>query len=185
MFALHVRPGLEIRLLEKRHAPEVFARVDAERDHIRPFLPWADLTRGVADVEAFITRSLRRFGEQNGWDAGIWLDGAYAGGIGAHYYDWLNRKTEIGYWLSREAVGRGIMTDCVRQVCRYLFDELGLHRIEIRCATENVRSRAIPERLGFTFEGVLRGANLLHGRYHDQALYSLLATDGGGSAQDV
>jgi ribosomal-protein-serine acetyltransferase len=177
VLTLHVREGLDIRLLEIRHAPVVFARVASERDRLREWLPWVDATESEAEVASFIGKSLARFTANNGFDAGIWLDGQYSGGIGVHYYDWVNRRTEVGYWLSQAAEGRGIMTACCRAVVRYAFEDLLLHRVEIRCATGNLKSRRIPERLGFTLEGTLRKAQFLNGRYVDIAVYGLLRGD--------
>lgn len=177
MFVLHVRNGVEIRPLERRQAPMVFVRANAEREYLGEWLPWIEITHSVEDVESFIEKSAVKFAAKNGVDAGIWLDGEFVGGIGLHYYDWSNRRTEIGYWLSKDATGRGIMTDCCRTVIRYVFDELLFHRVEIRCATGNAKSRHIPERLGFTLEGTLRKAQFLNGRYVDLAVYGLLRTD--------
>lgn len=177
MFRLPVREGLEIRLLEPHHAPLIFARVEAEREYLGEWLPWVESTGSAAHVGAFLEKSLAKFTANNGFDAGIWLEGEFAGGIGVHYYDWENRRTEIGYWLSQAATGRGIMTACCRTVIRYLFDELHLHRVEIRCATGNLKSRRIPERLGFTLEGTLRRAQFLNDRYVDLAIYGLLRGD--------
>jgi ribosomal-protein-serine acetyltransferase len=69
------------------------------------------------------------------------------------------------------------MTRAVRAVVEHAFKDLGLHRVEIRCAVGNARSRAIPERLGFRQEGVLRDAEHVLGRRLDVVLYSRLATD--------
>lgn len=175
MFALTVKPGLELRPYELSHAPTVFARVDAERQYLREWLPWVDSTQSVADSEEFIRGSREKWAT-GAWDAGIWVDGAYAGGLGLHYLDTVNRKTEIGYWLSAACTGRGLMTECCRAVINELF-RAGVNRIEIRCATENRRSRAIPEHLGFTLEGIAQEALWLHDRHVDVAVYALLAAD--------
>jgi ribosomal-protein-serine acetyltransferase len=83
--------------------------------------------------------------------------------------DWLHRRAEIGYWLGREFQGHGMVTDACRAVTRHALVELGLNRVEIRCATGNAKSKAIPLRLGFTLEGVLRQAEL--------EVYSMLRSD--------
>jgi len=67
------------------------------------------------------------------------------------------------------------MTRTVYGACRYFFDALGLNRVEIRCDPANTRSRAIPERLGFTQEGVLRQVGTLSHGYYDHVVYGLLA----------
>jgi ribosomal-protein-serine acetyltransferase len=69
------------------------------------------------------------------------------------------------------------MSASCRAVIAHGFGALGLHRVSIRCAVENRRSRAIPERLGFTFEGVARGSEWLYDHFVDHAIYGLLRTD--------
>lgn len=64
-----------------------------------------------------------------------------------------------------------------------MFQEYGLNRIEIACATGNAKSRVIPERLGFKLEGVLRESEFLNGRHVDQAIYSMLASEFAGAQQ--
>jgi ribosomal-protein-serine acetyltransferase len=89
----------------------------------------------------------------------------------------VNRVGEIGYWLAAAAQGRGTMTECCRLLVRYAFLTLDLNRVEIAAATGNQRSRAVPERLGFKFEGVLREREELYGTFVDHAVYSQLRSE--------
>jgi ribosomal-protein-serine acetyltransferase len=174
MFSAIIRPGLELRLLEERHTKVVYALADRNREHLREWFAWVDATKSEDDILAFIRRSLHQFASNLGFSAGIWEQARYAGNISLHKVDWLNRRAEIGYWLGREFQGRGIVTDACRAVTRHALVELELNRVEIRCATGNAKSKAIPMRLGFTLEGVLRQAELLHERYVDLEVYSML-----------
>jgi ribosomal-protein-serine acetyltransferase len=88
-----------------------------------------------------------------------------------------NQIGYIGYWLAASYQGKGIMTKSCQMLIDYAFETLKLHRVVITCATENQRSRAIPLRLGFTHEGVARGAELLYGRFLDYDTYALLVSD--------
>ncbi len=177
MFSASLRDGFALRLLEERHARTLFVAVEREREHLRPWLPWVDATRTEEDTLSFIRSVLEQFSENRGFAAGIWNGPRLAGTIGVHRIDWINRRVEIGYWLGREYEGRGIMTDACRAVLTHLFRELELHRVEIRCAATNLRSAAIPKRLGFTLDGTLREAQFVGGRYHDLLVFGMLRQD--------
>jgi len=84
----------------------------------------------------------------------------------------------VGYWLRPEARGRGAATVAVQLVARWAFDELGVRRLELTTAPENVASQRVAERAGFTREGVLRGlvATKDDGR-RDSVMFSLLPAD--------
>jgi ribosomal-protein-serine acetyltransferase len=97
--------------------------------------------------------------------------------IGHIGIDWTHRSTALGYWLAEKHQARGFMTMACRAYVEHAFGKLGLNRVEIRAATENHRSRAVPERLGFKLEGVVRDAEWLYDRYVDHAVYGLLARD--------
>lgn len=160
----------ELRELEAAHAEPLFAVVDANRTHLRQWLPWLDDTTEVSHVEAFIRRS------QDNVLRGIWHEGQIAGVIDLHGIDWQQGSARIGYWLAASVEGKGLMT----QACRAMVDlafERGLHRVEIRCAEGNFRSRAIPVRLGFMQEGLLREAEWLYDHHVDHVVYVMLAQD--------
>lgn len=175
--SLRVDDEIELRLLEKRHAPDVFALTDENREHLRPWLPWVDGTRSVQDTIAFIERSIEQARKNNGFQAGIWYRGQLAGVIGNHFIDWPNKKTVLGYWLGAPFQGRGIMTRACHALVTYAFKNLELNRVEIQAATENVRSQRVPERLGFAREGVLREAEWVGNRFVDHVVYGLIRKD--------
>lgn len=177
MFTFMINTDTELKLLEERHAEKVFSLIDQSRDSLRNWLPWVDATKTIHDSKDFINAGLRQFSNNNGFQAGIWYQGELAGVIGLHHIDWSNRATSIGYWLGRKFEGKGLMTKACRAVVDYCFTELKLHRIEIRAATENHKSLAIPERLGFQKEGCLRSSEWLSDKYVDHYVFSLIQHD--------
>ncbi len=177
MFRAFVRDDVYLQLLEERHAAQVFALVDREREYLRRWLPWVDATQTVDDSLSFIRSSLEQFTSGRGFVAGIWREERLCGVIGTHKLDLLNRHGEIGYWLSREFQGQGIATAACRVVVAHLFDDFGLNRVVIHCAKGNERSCAVARRLGFVEEGLAREAHLLQGRFHDIRVFALLRRD--------
>ena len=81
------------------------------------------------------------------------------------------------YWLAESQQGKGIMTETLKKVIKYIFEKLQLHRIEITCAIGNDRSAALPKKLGFTFEGIARSSGWLYDHFVDMEVYSLVATE--------
>ncbi|MGH9667180.1 MAG: GNAT family N-acetyltransferase [Bryobacteraceae bacterium] len=177
MFQIPIRPDVQLRLMEQRHAAEAFSVVDRNRAYLREWLPWVDRTTSTEDTSRFIQSALEQYARNDGFHAGIWLQERFSGVIGCHKIDWNNRRVELGYWLAQTWQGRGIMTECCRAVVDYAFREWELNRVQIRCATDNVRSCAIPRRLGFTLEGVLRQAERAGHGYRDLNVFGLLARE--------
>src|SRR5260370_31523571 len=165
MFRLPIRENVYLQIMEERHAEAIYTVVDRNREHLRAWLPWVDETTSSDYTLQFIRKSLQQFALNEGFSSAIWVDGRVAGGIGFHNINWMNRNVEIGYWISTEFEGHGIVTDACRALVDYAFHEWGLNRVEIRCATSNSRSAAVASRLGFRLEGTLREAQLLHGKY--------------------
>jgi RimJ/RimL family protein N-acetyltransferase len=83
-------------------------------------------------------------------------------------------RCDLGYWLAPQARGRGVMTRAVVLLSRWAFEALPVDRVEITIEPENAESRAVAERAGFTFEGVLRSHTEIKGTRRDMAMYSLL-----------
>jgi ribosomal-protein-serine acetyltransferase len=177
MLFCKVEEQIELRLIGLSKSEELFQLLDANRAHIRPWHPWIDILRTVTDVERAITVWQQQHAMIRGFYAGIWSKGRFCGMINHLNVDWSNRWTALSYWLDAAHQGQGIMTACCRAMLSHAFNTWKLNRVTIECATHNTRSRAIPERLGFRFEGVIREVEWLHDRYVDHAVYGMLSSD--------
>jgi ribosomal-protein-serine acetyltransferase len=174
--------GYVLRLLEEADADELFGVIDANREHLGAWVPWVAFEHEPADVLPFIRATRKQIGDNNGLQTAI-VDpgGRIVGMVGFHAVEWMHRTSSIGYWLARDEQGRGTMTEAVRAYVDYGFATMKLNRIAIRAAVENARSRAIPQRLGFREEGVLRGIERIGDRTLDGVVYAMLAADWPGA----
>jgi ribosomal-protein-serine acetyltransferase len=165
-----------LRVLEEADAQELYAVIDVNRDRLARWMPWA-AGQTLEDTLAFIQRTREQMASNDGFQTAIVEDGGIVGVVGFHTVSWQHRSTSIGYWLAESAQSRGTMTRAVQALVDHAFGTWRLHRVEIRAAVENTPSRAIPQRLGFTQEGVAHEAEKLGDRYVDQVVYAILAGD--------
>lgn len=169
---LQITDDSYLRLLDDGDARELHGLIEANRGYLARWLPWA-ASQTFEDTVDFVRRTRSQLSDNDGFQAAIVEEGI-VGVVGYHGVDWANRSTRIGYWLDAGHQGRGTMTAAVRLLVKHALTVWRLHRVEIRIAVENRRSRAIPERLGFRQEGTLRQAELIDGRYLDSVVYSML-----------
>jgi len=174
VFSMRVDDKTFIELLQQHHKEELYSLIDRNRDHLRKWFLWVDKRQSPQDFETIIPIWIRNYADNNRFGAGIRYDGRLVGMINLHYIDWRNKVTSMGYFLGQEYQGKGIVTNCVRISLNYVFNDLGLNKVIIQCATGNKKSRLIPERLGFKEEGISREGQWLYDHYVDLANYSLL-----------
>ncbi len=175
LFVRDPGPGIELRLLEESDAAELFAVVNRNRERLGRWLFWVHETHTAGDIRTFIRQAMIQYAARHGLHCAIRVHGVMAGGIGCRVVESRNHSASIGYWLDAAFERQGIVTRCCRSMLDYAFGEMAMHRVEIRCATHNERSCAIPARLGFTREGVLREAEWVRDSYHDLVIWSMLA----------
>ncbi|HEX3989309.1 MAG TPA: GNAT family protein [Verrucomicrobiae bacterium] len=177
MLCQTVNEETELRLIDREHSKELFGLFEVNREHLRRWHPWVDMMNSAAVVEKSIATWQQQYSSKQGYHAGIWFKQQFCGMISYLNVDCSNRWTALFYWLDAAHQGQGIMTSCCRTMIDHGFDAWKLNRITIECATDNSRSRAIPERLGFRLEGIVRGIEWLHDHYVDHAMYGLLRSD--------
>ncbi len=173
-----IENNLELQVFQHHHAEALFKQVDLHRATLRQWLPWVDSTLSAQDTLDFIDVTITQFKDNKGFQSAVVVDGQVVGALGFHPINWNNLKCSLGYWLSDSCVGRGIMTKATRFLTTYAFEHYQLNRVEIHCGETNKRSRAIPERLGFKQEGILRECEKMSdGRFVDHVVYAMLAKE--------
>jgi ribosomal-protein-serine acetyltransferase len=177
MFSYEIDENLKLVLPQQHHAEEITAVVLENLDELKPWMPWATDDYAIDSAREFISQNLKRLAESGCFAVSVVWNGKNVGSVGFHNLDTDNKSAHIGYWLAKEAQGKGLITRCCRVLIDYLFDELNLNRIQINCNVENVKSRAIPERLGFQLEGIHRQVEFFDNRYGDWAIYAMLKQD--------
>ncbi|WP_217587438.1 GNAT family N-acetyltransferase [Lentibacillus saliphilus] len=177
MFNVRVDDDIVVRMFQMSEAEAIYNLVDQSRDYLREWLPWVDYITGPEQYDAFIQQSFEQYNNQKGLTAGIFYRGELAGVTGFNELDAQHRIAKIGYWIGVQYQGQGIMTRVVEKLIDYAFNDLDFNRVEIRAAVANHKSRAIPERLGFTEEGTIRDAEWLYDHYVDHVIYGILASE--------
>ena len=166
-----------VRRFEIEDADELFALVHRNRAHLGRWMPFVQVTLTSSDTLLFIESTIKQEKSRNGFQCAIVKGGALVGTIGFHSIQQPNRTTTMGYWITAELQGKGIVTKAVQAMIEHAFSVWNLHRIEIQAAVDNKRSRSIAHRLGFTHEGTLRQAESVGGVFQDMAVYGLLRTE--------
>ena len=128
----------------------------------------------IEDLEEFTKKCIEEEESKNNYTFGIYYLGEFVGTIAIKDINYGSKKAEIGYWLEEKSNGKGIMIKSCKAVINYCFEELKLNRIQILVAIENYSSQAIPKKLMFEKEGLLRENECLYGKYVDNYLYSML-----------
>lgn len=140
----------------------VYEAIQASLNELKPWMAFAHMNQTEQDVEANIRDSIAKFITRE--DLRLHLfnkeTGEFIGSSGLHRINWDIPKFEIGYWIDTRFSGRGYITESTEAITKFAFTELNAKRVEIRCDPRNTKSRAIPEKLGFTLEGILKNEGI-------------------------
>ena len=176
MFSLRVDDEITLVLAEERHAGVMTDLIVRNQARLARWEPWAEQPATLEGTRAYIRAALEDFarGRQISTIMAVDDGRTFIGRCGMRINPSL-RVGDIGYWIDGDYEGRGITSRCSRALISAVFDELGLKKVDLRTSVGNTRSRAVAERLGFTYEGVLpRGLQFIK-RADDVALYGVSA----------
>ncbi|UTH74793.1 GNAT family N-acetyltransferase [Chromobacterium sp. IIBBL 290-4] len=161
----------------ERDAEAVHALIERYRATLAQWMSQVVKPRSAAEAEAFLRQQAKSNADGGSAHRIIEVDGEIAGICSLHGISQTHMSARVGYWLADHHVGKGAMRQALAQLLDHAFDDLGLHRVELGCAPENIRSCRVAERLGFRLEGELRDAQRLNGRFWNMRCYGLLASE--------
>ncbi|WP_175639165.1 GNAT family N-acetyltransferase [Metabacillus schmidteae] len=149
---------LLIRMPKPGDGKAVYDAIQASIDELKPWMPFAQKEQSEQETEINIRNAYVRFINREDLRLLIFLKdtGEFIASSGLHRINWDVPKFEIGYWIDTRYSGKGYITEAVQGISNFAFNELKARRIEIRCDSKNEKSRRIPERLGFTLEGIFK-----------------------------
>ena len=166
-----------LRPFERGEAAALNAAIAESREHVRPWLPWADEHGTVEETLDFVARTRGEWVARKAFPVGIFDrgDGRILGGSGLGVHSWKARHFEVGYWLRPTATGHGYVREAVALLSRFGFEQLGANRITLRCDARNDASRRVAEASGYAFEGRLRRESLTPlGELRDVLTFAML-----------
>lgn len=174
MFSLIVDDGLRLTLAEERHAEPITELMARNQARLALWQPWAAYRPSVESTRSYIRGGLARFAEGRELYLMIEHEGVPVGACGMRR-DPQTLIADLGYWLDAGSEGKGLITRAVTALTSAAFDAYGMRRAEIRTMVTNRRARAVAERCGYEFEGVLRQAMRFSDRSEDVALYAAVS----------
>jgi ribosomal-protein-serine acetyltransferase len=169
--------GIVLRPLCLSDAPAHYACARKNAERLRPWFYWVTDRMDLAETQQYLLDVQAQPDPPPDRPYGFFDRDTFAGSIGLYSIDFVNRIARIGYWIDADYEGKGLVTQGARNLINYAFTELGLNRIEIRCAPQNTASRAVPTRLGFIEEGLHRQVLAMRGEFQDLIMYAMLARD--------
>ncbi|MCF8364363.1 MAG: GNAT family N-acetyltransferase [Bacteroidales bacterium] len=172
---IKIKKELYLQRISHQDAEEVFDLIDNNRQHLRVWLPFVDTTYSVNNTHSFIEQLQKPYCREMVFT--ICSKDSITGLIGFKDIDTANKRLEIGYWISKQDEGKGMVTDACKSLIEKAFSKMNMNRIQIKCGIGNQRSSNIPKRLGFNFEGIERAGEKHKNGFIDLEVYSLLKSD--------
>lgn len=174
---IKISEKITLRILDIDDANELYTLVDKNRNYLRDWLPWLDINTNVEQSEAFIKDVIQQPNKDRSFQCGVFCKDTLVGMCGFHPINFVNNSVTIGYWISKDMMGKGIITQCTKYFINYAFEILNLNKVCIPVAEKNLKSRAVSERLGLLNEGLERDAEILYGKYINHIRYSILRSE--------
>ncbi|HAU0262628.1 TPA: GNAT family N-acetyltransferase [Legionella pneumophila] len=155
-------PRLLIRPPQIGDGSMLNAAVIESFDTLKLYMPWANERPSLEDSEEVVRREAAHWILKPKTDPELMLlilernSHNLIGATGYHNIDWDIPSVETGYWIRNKYAGCGLMTEAVNAITQYAFKVLNAKRIAITCDIDNIKSKKIPERLGYSLEATLK-----------------------------
>jgi RimJ/RimL family protein N-acetyltransferase len=168
--------GLLIRPYVESDVNALYEAVRESVPEVSRWLPWCHEDYSIEESRDFICSRKDASQGDEWYSFGVFEieSGRFVGGVGLNFINRVHQLANLGYWVRTSAAGRGVATAATKSAAHFGFAQLGLHRIEIVAAVDNVASQRVAEKAGAIREGVLRNRLLIRGVPHDAVMFSLI-----------
>jgi RimJ/RimL family protein N-acetyltransferase len=170
---------VKLRPFRREDAPALLEATRESLDELTRWMHWCEPTFSMSDSSAWIIYTRTAWDKQDAFNFGV-FDRQSGKLVGTNWLSWVNRKhrfANLGYWVRTGMAGSGLATEAAKLIAQFGFGELGLNRIEIFVAADNLGSQRVAEKLGSQREGVLRERLQLEGKATDAVMFGLLAAE--------
>ena len=174
MHKIIVDKEISLHSLQLDSSKLIFQKISDSMDFLQEWLPWIEKLHSVEDLKERMSNLMEKNPFKENIMFEIWFKDNFAGIISLKDYDKPNRKSNLGYWLTKDYLGKGIIIRSMASLIRYAFSELNINKLQIKCSVENIKSCNIPKQLYFTYEGIEREGEYINNKFVDLKVYSLL-----------
>ncbi len=175
-----VTPRLVLRCWQPTDAEPMQTSIRESLEHLKPWMTWAqnEANETLQDKIERLRLFRARFDRDEDYAYGIFNpdETRVLGGCGLHRRQGAH-ALEIGYWLHVDYINRGLITEAAAALTRVAFEVENVARVEIRCDPANVRSAAVPRKLGYTHEATLKKRILISDSWRDVMIWTLFRED--------
>ncbi len=170
---------VSLRPYRPSDADETYQAIRESLAELSPWLPFAHQDYSAKESRAWIKQRPGEWKKGTAYEFAIFgaNDGSYLGGCGINRIDYNNLLANLGYWIRTSRTGHGAASAAARLLAGWGLKELGLKRIEIVVATDNIRSQRVAEKAGAKREGISRNRILVHDKTYDAVMFSLIPPD--------
>lgn len=174
---IRLSPEITLKSSSPKQADALYDAIQSNKLYLGQFLPWVAHVNSLNDSITYLQKSQENCAQGTELSYNIYKNNVLVGRIGLHQIDKINNNASIGYWLSEDYQGQGIITTACIALLKIGFNDLNFQRIEILTAVNNTKSAAVPLRLGFVHEGILRQVERHDQKYFDLNIFSMLKNE--------
>ena len=173
MFQRKIDDEVSIALIQESFAPLYCDIVTSQTDYLSQWLAWPPHCQSEQDFRLFAQRSLHDYADGKSMTCAIFYNDSLVGNCSFNTLNYDTKNCEVGYWLSKDYQGKGIITRVVQHLIQLAFNELEMEKVQLSAAVDNQASRAVAERVGMTLEGILTNQEKVGDRILDHAIYGI------------
>lgn len=149
-------------------------------DELHHWMEWCDHVPALEESQKYAKEAAQNWIDKKNDEPYLQLvildinTNEFIGGTSFHHYNWSIPSVETGYWIRKSKSGNGYMTEATNAITQYAFKQLQVKRISLTCDPDNIKSKNIAERLGYTLEGRMKNHRIKpdNGAIGDTLIYA-------------